>query len=203
MATAPKSLALRKTGKPTQRDRVIWYERESEHRSIDEIAERHRMSVPAVDAALLRMSAWRHMYSQAEIDLRYNRIALEKADKVDHALDQALRAEVVIRKVDETGKTVVDYKEPDHKTRLEAAKQAVEIANRNLPKGGGLSITNLQQQNNSGVAPVASGRSFEEVLRDRRQLKGLTNSSNVEEAEFVDVDESAEEDDDQEELESE
>jgi len=63
------------------------------------------------------------------------------------------------------------------------------MADRNIKTGMGVQV-NVQQNNTASES--SRGRSFEALLRKAREKSGLTNSDNVVEGEFVDLDESAE-----------
>lgn len=195
MASSRTSLAVRGISAPTKRDRTVWYE----HRrrlSHEEIAQRHNMKVEAVKSAIDRFEIYRSLTSNEEIDMRLNAVVLNQINRGEKALQEALTAKVVVRKTDSEGRTVVDYSEPDHKTRLEAFKEIRGMADRNIPKGGNVQV-NVQQNAGEG-ASVERGRGFEEMVRAARERKGLTNGENIEEAEYEDIDESADEDDEEE-----
>jgi hypothetical protein len=121
-------------------------------------------------------------------------MVMDLAPDAKTALKGALKAEHVIRKTNEDGYSEVISRSPDDKTRLAAFSVFQKLADRQLPKGGGVHVA-VQQNAGAAVGPEKH-ISFEELLRQRREAKGLTNGDAIQEAEYVDVDESDEEDED-------
>ena len=199
MATQSTSLAKRSADTlkpPNKLDRARWH-LFNQRKSYEEIAELHGVKVESVQQSIDRVQMYRDLTSASEIGLELNSVVLQHVGHVNAALSDALTAEHVIRKTNEKGVTETISTSPDHKTRLSAIDRVLKIADRNLPRGGGVHVA--VQQNTGGSQPANDGTkhlSFEELLRQRRALKGLGNGDEVEEAVFEDVDESAEEDED-------
>ena len=197
MATqSSTSLAVRgdiQIKKPAPKDRVIW-SLYHQRISIEEIAGRYNTTIDKVQQSLNRMEAYRAINSGDEVGLALNAMVLKRIAETDRAVGEALRAKNIIREVDPaTGKTVIVAKTPDHTTQMAAAEYLRKVADRNLPKGGGVNV-NVQQ--GVGIVPegAARGRGFEALLRKAREDSGLTNTDNIVEGEFEDVDESEEDD---------
>ena len=182
---------------PTKQDRIRWHLFREKRQSFEEIAEVQGVAISTVEASVDRVEAYRALTSNAEISAELNSMVMDLAPDAKTALKGALKAEHVIRKTNEEGCSEVISRSPDDKTRLAAFSVFQKLADRQLPKGGGVNIA--VQQNAGGQAPVNDGvkhLSFEELLRQRRALKGMTNDENVEDAEYENIDESAEEDED-------
>ena len=203
MSTNPQDkLAIARRGlgalkPPSKEDRIRWHLFSGQRKSYDEIANLRKSKVTAVQSSVERVEAWRSLLSASEIGVELNAIVMEHIGAVSGALSESLTAEHVIKRTNDAGKEEIISRSPDHKTRHEAIDRVLKIADRNLPRGGGVNIA--VQQNAGGGVPAPGGErhlSFEELLRQRRQLKGLSNGDEVQEAEFEDVDETAEEGED-------
>jgi hypothetical protein len=205
---AAKSTALttgRELGKkPNSTDRRRWY-LFRQRMSVEEICAREKCSLEAFQNSLTRMEAYRASVSTEEIEMAMNAIVLRRLPEADKALGDALKAKVVTRQqyVDNKGrqKSKVISTEPDHGIRLQAHDRLQRMADRMIPKGGGVAV-NVQQNNaGGGESQVRAGRSFEDILRERRRERGLSDGMTVD-AEYVDaseIDESADDHDDAEE----
>ena len=203
MATQASTTALAVRGesqikKPTGRDRVVW-SLYHQRISIEEIAERYHTDVMKVQASLNRMEAWRALNSGDEVATALNEMVLKQIPDLHKSLTGALRAKRVITSTSlETGETDIVDRVPDHVTQMAAVEMVRKIADRNIPKSGGININNLQQNNaGGGGESPARGRGFEALLRKAREEAGLTNADNVEDAEYVDADESGEDGDEE------
>jgi hypothetical protein len=197
MATQSTSLAKRSADTlkpPNKLDRSRWH-LFNQRKSYEEIAELHGVKVLAVQQSIDRVQMYRDLTSASEIGLELNSVVLQHVGHVSAALSEALTAEHVVRKTNSEGVTEVVSTSPDHGTRLHAIDRVLKIADRNLPKGGGVHVA-VQQNAGGGPAPTEKHISFEELMRQQRTAKGLTNGDAIEEAEYVDVDESEEEDED-------
>ena len=203
---AAKSTALttgRELGKkPNSTDRRRWY-LFRQRMSPEEICAREKCSLEVFQNSLARMEAYRASVSTDEIEMAMNAIVLRRLPEADKALGDALKAKVVTRHqyVDGKGrqKSKVISTEPDHNIRLQAHDRLQRMADRMIPKGGGVAV-NVQQNNAGGGdgGGVVSRRSFEEVLRERRREQGLSDGMTID-AEYEDVsevDESANDHDD-------
>ena len=198
MAANDTALAISGRGRPyrvkqpRQIDRVRWY-LYRQHVSLEEIAERHGVSVLSVQDSINRMEAHRALTSSEEIDMKMNSIVLRRLERLDKVIAEAQEAEIIITHTDpETGETEVTHRAPDHATRLAANEQVRKIADRNIPKGAGVQV-NVQQNAGEQTAHIR-GRSFEELLRKAREDAGLTNSENIQDAEYEEVDETRDDD---------
>ena len=162
--------------------------------SFEEIAELQRVDIATVEASVDRVEAYRALTSNAEISAELNSMVMDLAPDAKSALRGALKAEHVIRKTTPEGATVEVSRSPDDKTRLAAFTVFQKLADRQLPKGGGV---NIAVQQNAGTAVGTDKHvSFEELLRQQRELKGLSNGDAIQEAEYEDIDESDEEEED-------
>jgi hypothetical protein len=197
---AAKSTALttgRELGKkPNSIDRRRWY-LFRQRMSVEEICTRENCSLEAFQNSLHRMEAYRALNSSEEIEMAVNEAVLKLLPESFKSLREAVKAKVVTRQqyVDEKGrqKSKVISTEPDHGIRLQAHDRVQRMADRMIPKGGGVAV-NVQQNNAGGDGGgVVSRRSFEEVLRERRREQGLSDGMTID-AEYEDaseVDESA------------
>ena len=178
------------TVKPNATDRSRWF-LFRKHIAIEEIAKRHNISVVAVQKSIDRMESYNAQTSNELVDMRMNEIVLNQADRMDKALAAALTSEIVLRRPNakNPNKSVIVSRDPDHKTRLEAHRELRQLAERTIPKGGGVNIA--VQQNTGIVADSARRLTFEERLRQIRQDHGMRNDANVADAEYTEVDESA------------
>ena len=202
MAADSTALAITGRGRPyrvkqpRQIDRVRWY-LYRQHVSLEEIAARHNCTVLTVQDSINRMEAHRALTSSEEIDMKMNSIVLRRLERAEKVIEEAQNAEIVITHTDpETGETEITHRAPDHATRLAANEQVRKIADRNIPKGAGVQV-NVQQNAGEQTAHIR-GRSFEELLRKAREDAGLTNSENIQDAEYEEIDETRDEDESEE-----
>ena len=179
---------------PSKEDRIRWHLFSGQRKSYDEIANLRKSKVKAVQASVEKVEAWRSLLSASEIGVELNAVVMEHVTGVSEALEGALSAEHVVRRTTSEGDEVVS-RSPDHKTRLDAIDRVLKIADRNLPRGGGVNIA--VQQNAGGTPGVDATKrlSFEELLRQRRKAKGLPDGGEVQDAEFEDVDNEFDDDD--------
>jgi hypothetical protein len=179
------------TVKPNAADRARWF-LFRKHIVIEEIAKRHGVTVQKVQTSIDRMESYNAQNSNELVDMRMNELVLNQADQMEKALAGALNAEVIIRRPNakNPNKSVIVSRDPDYKTRLEALGKATDLAASLRPKGGGVNIA--VQQNTGVVADSARRLTFEERLRQIRQEHGMRNDANVADAEYTEVDESAE-----------
>ena len=177
--------------KPNKQDRARWFLFKRSV-SLEEISKRHGVSVVAVQKSIDRMEAYNAQTSNEIVDMRRNEMAINLADKAEAALGRALDAKTIVRRENKRGKLVVASSDPDHKTQIEAARQVKDLLESVIPKGGGVNIA--VQQNANQTVDTSRRSNFEERLRAIRERRGLTNSENVQEADYEDVDESAERD---------
>lgn len=180
--------------KPTKSDSVRWHMFREKRMSFEEIAELQHVDIAAIEASVDRVEAYRALTSNAEISAELNSMVMDLATDAKSALRGALKADHVIRRTTPEGASVEVSRSPDDKTRLAAFTVFQKLADRNLPKGGGVNVA-VQQNVNASVNPDKH-ISFEELLRQRREAQGLSNGDSVQEADYVDVDESDEEDED-------
>jgi len=186
----------RELAKPNKQDRSRWF-LFHKHVPIEEIAKRCNVSIIAVQKSIDKMEAYKAQTSNEIVDMRRNEMAINLADKAEAALGRALGAQTVVRRENKRGKLVVVSRDPDHKTQIEAARVTKELMEAVIPKGGGVNIAVAATA--SAAAETARRSNFEDRLRTIRERRGLTNTANVVEAEYEDVDETAEEYEDQEE----
>lgn len=179
MAAPNTQLALRqpvKITRPSKVDRSCWF-LFKQHISIEEIAGRMNRAVSSVQKSIERMQNYAALTSNEEVNMRFNEIVLNNIDQVGRVIHDGLRAVSVTREVIEDAKTGkrkarVVSRDPDHSTRFKAAEMLQKQADRALPKGAGVQV-NVQQNNAGTASPV--GLSFEERLRKRRELRGMSN----------------------------
>lgn len=200
LAVVRKSLAALKP--PSVQDRKRWYMWKFDRMSVDEIANRCKVKPKVVQQSIDKMDGWKAIMSGENIGIELNAVVMEHIGAVSGVLAESLKAEHVVKRTNEEGVEEIVSRSPDHKTRHEAVDRIMKIADRNLPKGGGVQIA--VQQNNKEVKVAPARLSFEEVLRQRRQARGLGNGESIEDpppqdAEYVDADDEDEEDEDGEE----
>lgn len=182
--------------KPNKQDRARWFLFKNSI-SVEEIAKRHGVKLIAVQKSIDRVQSYQTQTSNEIVDMRRNEMAINLADKAEEALGRALEAKTVVRRENKKGKLVVVSKDPDHKTQIEAARQVKELLEASIPKGGGVNIA--VQQNATQQVEVARRSNFEERLRAARERRGMSNSENIVDIEYENVDETAEEDSDEDE----
>lgn len=196
LAISPRRVPRESFGKPNKQDRARWY-LFRKHVTVEEIAKRHNVNIIAVQKSIDRMEAYSAQTSNEIVDMRRNEMAINLADKTESALSRALEAKIVVRRESkkDSSKMVVVSRDPDHKTQIEAARVAKELMEAVIPKGGGVNIA-VQQNAGAAVEPVRRSN-FADRLRAVRERKGLTNTDNVVDVEYENVDETAEEDEEE------
>lgn len=195
LAISPRRAPAEKLyAKPNKQDRARWF-LFKRNVPVDEIAKRHNCTLVTVQKSIERMEAYNAQTSNEIVDMRRNEMAINLADKTEAALGRALDAKTIVRRENKHGKMVVVSRDPDHKTQLAAAAQVKEILTATIPKGAGVSIA--VQQNNTQQVDNSRRSNFVDLLRAARERRGMTNSDNVIQAEFEDVDETAEEDEEE------
>ena len=193
---APPRKGRTSLAKPSSADRARWFLFRS-HVPIDEIAKRHGVKIEAIQKSIDRMEAYKAQTSNEIVDMRRNEMTLNLVDKTEQSLSRALGAQVIVRRpsVKNPDKMVIVSKDPDFKTQAEAANTVKELLMATIPKGGGVNIA--LQQNQGLQAESKTHRNFEERLRLQREKRGLSNGMEVQDAEYEDVDETADEDEDE------
>jgi hypothetical protein len=193
------------TRKPSTKDRRIWYLFRN-RMTPEEIAARERVSLAVVQKAIERMEVYRALTSNEEIEMAINAAVLQLLPDSFKSLREAVKAKVVTRQMvpNKKGEFVPEVVsiEPDHSIRLQAHDRIQKMADRMIPRGGGIAV-NVQQNNanNGDGGGMVSRRSFEETLRERRRERGLSDGMTTD-AEYEDVenvDESADDHEDEEE----
>jgi hypothetical protein len=178
--------------KPSKQDRARWFLFKNSV-SLEEISSRLGGRIIDVQKSIDRVQSYQAQTSNEIVDMRRNEMVLNLADKAEAALSRALEAKTIVRRENKKGQTVVVSRDTDHKTQIEAFKQVKELLVAPIPKGGGVNIA--VQQNATQQVEVSRRSNFEERLRAARERRGMTNSENVVEVEYADVDETADDDD--------
>jgi hypothetical protein len=166
--------------RPTNRDRIVWA-LAAKGVGDDEIQLRLRIDAEELELAKLRVQAHAASISTDVVALAVNEeiLAVARGGGVRDAINGALRAERVL--VTSSGvATVTDadgnetpVTEPDHQTRLEAARTFGKLLKDNQPSGPAVQVNTAINNSNSQTNIIGGGRSFEARRRAAAERRGV------------------------------
>lgn len=186
-ATAKKSAAIVKArlkSKPARRampspsalDMHRWTQVEVMGLSIEQIAALGKTNVLNVQDSIDYIKEWKFRHSTGMLETKLIEVTMAQMDGVSRVFDQGLKAEKVVYVNQKTGKV---KKAPDMGMRLKTVEGIRSLVETSLPKGPAVQ---LNQQFNNGMPGSGFGprMSFEAILREKREARGLVNAQEAE-----------------------
>lgn len=154
--------------------------------SDDQLATHFSVSIDKVRQAIDRWDLHRASFTNEEIDMAINHMAVSILPKAQKVFEQGLTAQK--SEVFYKGKKAITRKVADHHTRIKTLDSFRSLIEAVRPKGVGVQV-NTQINNPANQVPeTPRGFDFESRLRMIRQEKGLTNDEGTQDADYEDAD---------------
>ena len=172
----------RNLASPTEADLRRWFQIEGLQKTEAQLAAEEGVNPLTVKASIDRIKEWTFRNQLSVLNVKAVQVLMDQLDGVSTVFKDGMKAEKVIFVDKETGKVKTH---PDTAMRLKTVEQVRGMMETVQPKTP--LVQNNTQFNAGGIAGggFGPGRSFEHILRKKREQIGLANEQEIEEAEVV------------------
>jgi len=154
-----------------------WFLVERGGMTVEQVAAKYNLTVFKVQESIDYVKEWQSRNSLSFLETKAIEVVMSQMDSIGKVHQRGMQAEKVVFVNQKTGRV---KKMPDIAMQLKAVAEVRNLMATVQPKGPALQ---LNQQNNFGMpggGGFAPGRSFEQILRQKREAKGLVNSQDAE-----------------------